>query len=1162
MSPSPARSPHLVGRVEASRVVRRALGDALAGRPTFLLIEGDPGVGRRRLLEDALEGMGQQAIRRLRLPRDHAGRPPGELLADACRRLARTVPDGPERAHLVAAVERLEHDPISAARAVRILLELVGLVTDDRVTVVEIDDPAPDDSSLPVFLAALAAALADEPVLVAVVASRAVAARGPALRAWLRDMAGDGRTRWVVLEPLDAVETGELAAAILGAPLDPGALARLVARSAGEPLVIEALLDGAVSGGDPDPVRGGSLVIPPGLRAVLHADLGDLDGAARDAVTVVAVIGRAADPRLVTATMERTRGTDEASGLAAVRVALDHRVLIRSEGSSLLAIRRPLLAEVVRDGLLPPERRTLDRAIAACLDADPSLGGTDPGGAATEAAIHWQRAGRATEALASALQAEAAHEAAEAFPEALRDRELILELLPAAQVETALPSDVELEHVLRAEAAATRAGDAAAGVRHARRALALIDPRSEPMRAAALEGDLAYHLWVDGRAEEALAAHQRAIRLVPARPPSRARAKALRKHAGALLGLGRYREAARAATVARDAARAAGALDEEGRSLDMLGMARVGTGRLSAGIAALMAAVTIARDHDPGEAHIVGCYNLAYHLLLADRPTDAIGWARQGSEAAQNAGLGERFGPYLAGVETDALTRAGRLAEAAAVVTRARRSGDPDGRSLYLVTAQIRLEVLRGRRTAAEQAEREAVAIAAEDIDFDQVAFLDVARAELALLVGEDLRALEHARAGAAALDGRDDRFVGPLVASVQARALGRLARTARTNGDLEASARWAREAASLVVGDRGTRGLAALADLVELERARIEGADRPAAWRGLARRWLAMEQPLRAADAWLREAEAWAFRGGSRRRIAGPLQRACDVAEASGAAALRGEIQTLARRCRVELDGAPQDDAAGALLRQDRAMELDPAERSILELLELGRPVSDVARTTGIPVTRVRSMLSELRARARVPSDAALLDAAARLGLVRVGPGAAAVGPRPERAERTFLFADIVGSTALLEAMGDDAWAGVRTWFDSTMRRAIAAHGGQEVDHTGDGFFVAFESGAAGLACAVEMMRTLERHRRTSGFAPALRVGIHAGEARLDGKAYVGRTVHLAARLLGIAEAGEIVASGSVVAATGWPAVGPARSVLLKGVSEPVEVMSVRWAG
>jgi class 3 adenylate cyclase len=629
-----------------------------------------------------------------------------------------------------------------------------------------------------------------------------------------------------------------------------------------------------------------------------------------------------------------------------------------------------------------------------------------------------------------------------------------------------------------------------------------------------------------------------------------------------LLGLGRYREAARAAMVARDAARAAGALDEEGRSLDMLGMARVGTGRLSTGIAALIEAVTIARDHDPGEAHIVGCYNLAYHLLLADRPIDAIAWARQGSDAAQSAGLGERFGPYLAGVETDALTRAGRLAEAAAVVTRARRSGDPDGRSLYLVTAQIRFEVLRGRRTAAEAAERAAVAIAADDIDFDQVAFLELARAELALLVGEDLRALEHARAGASALEGRDDRFVGPLVASVRARALGRLARTAHTSGDLEAATRWAREAASLVVGDRGTRGLAALADLVALERDRIEGVDRPAAWRGLARRWMMLEQPLRAADAWLREAEAWAFRGASRRRIADPLQRACDIAEASGAAALQGEIHTLARRCRVELDGAPQDDAAGALLRQDQAMELDPAERSILELLELGRPVSDVARTTGIPVTRVRSMLGELRARARVPSDAALLDAAARLGLTRVGPAATAARPRPERAERTFLFADIVGSTALLEAMGDDAWAGVRRWFDSTMRRAIAAHGGQEVDHTGDGFFVAFGSGAAGLACAVEMMRTLERQRRTSGFAPALRVGVHAGEARLDGDAYVGRTVHLAARLLGIAEAGEIVASGSVVAATGWPAVGPARSVLLKGVSEPVEVMSVRWAG
>jgi class 3 adenylate cyclase len=56
-----------------------------------------------------------------------------------------------------------------------------------------------------------------------------------------------------------------------------------------------------------------------------------------------------------------------------------------------------------------------------------------------------------------------------------------------------------------------------------------------------------------------------------------------------------------------------------------------------------------------------------------------------------------------------------------------------------------------------------------------------------------------------------------------------------------------------------------------------------------------------------------------------------------------------------------------------------------------------------------------------------------------------------------TFLFTDIVGSTALLEAIGNEAWQDLIRWHDRTLRALFAEHGGEEVDHTGDGFFVAF---------------------------------------------------------------------------------------------------------
>ncbi|MEW6272370.1 MAG: hypothetical protein AB1689_24060, partial [Thermodesulfobacteriota bacterium] len=61
------------------------------------------------------------------------------------------------------------------------------------------------------------------------------------------------------------------------------------------------------------------------------------------------------------------------------------------------------------------------------------------------------------------------------------------------------------------------------------------------------------------------------------------------------------------------------------------------------------------------------------------------------------------------------------------------------------------------------------------------------------------------------------------------------------------------------------------------------------------------------------------------------------------------------------------------------------------------------------------------------------------------------------QRVRATFVFTDIVGSTALVEAMGDEAWGYLRLWHDRALRACFAQHRGEEIDHTGDGFFVSF---------------------------------------------------------------------------------------------------------
>ena len=130
---------------------------------------------------------------------------------------------------------------------------------------------------------------------------------------------------------------------------------------------------------------------------------------------------------------------------------------------------------------------------------------------------------------------------------------------------------------------------------------------------------------------------------------------------------------------------------------------------------------------------------------------------------------------------------------------------------------------------------------------------------------------------------------------------------------------------------------------------------------------------------------------------------------------------------------------------------------------------------------------------------------------------------------KRTFMFTDIITSTDLLEPIGDDAWNELLDWHDRELRASIAQHRGEEVLHTGDGFFAAFESAADGVDSAVDIQRRLAKHRREHGFAPWVRIGLHAATATRKGTNYSGRGVHIAARVGAAAEREEILVSAAV---------------------------------
>jgi class 3 adenylate cyclase len=232
--------------------------------------------------------------------------------------------------------------------------------------------------------------------------------------------------------------------------------------------------------------------------------------------------------------------------------------------------------------------------------------------------------------------------------------------------------------------------------------------------------------------------------------------------------------------------------------------------------------------------------------------------------------------------------------------------------------------------------------------------------------------------------------------------------------------------------------------------------------------------------------------------------------------------------------------------------------------------------RDLGFPYETARSRVALGRAHLLTgDDDLARIDlGAARTAFDRLGavPDLRAVDEllrttgRPdgdrERVTRTFMFTDIVTSTDLVALIGDERWEALLAWHDRELRALFARHGGVEVSHTGDGFFVAFDRPADALEAAVAIQRQLVDHRREHGFSPSVRIGVHSAEATVEGGDFRGQGVHVAARIAAAAGAEEILVSADtvdIVDDIAFP-VSDGRPFELKGIKDPVELRSVDW--
>ena len=278
----------------------------------------------------------------------------------------------------------------------------------------------------------------------------------------------------------------------------------------------------------------------------------------------------------------------------------------------------------------------------------------------------------------------------------------------------------------------------------------------------------------------------------------------------------------------------------------------------------------------------------------------------------------------------------------------------------------------------------------------------------------------------------------------------------------------------------------------------------------------------------------------------------------------------------RLRQDSAPFESAGkqAELACAEGAVHL--AAGDLANALASCRAAAKLWKQIGSPYEAARAQVQIAEAlSARGDADAAAMELRGavatfeRLGAVREARRAINVLTNLEGAlekergavktvRRAFMFTDIVKSTDLIAVIGDEAWADVLRWHDQTLGMLFGKHRGEEVDHAGDGFLVVFPEANDAIECAIEIQRKLAEHRRAHGFAPQLRIGVHADVATYSGRHFSGKGVHKAARIASLADAGEIIATRDV--AQGRSVVGEPQTVRLKGLDEPVEVVRLAW--
>jgi DNA-binding NarL/FixJ family response regulator len=569
-----------VGRVEELGRLLGALERTEQGKPATVLLAGDAGIGKTRLLEE-LRGQAQRRGHQVLiggcLEVGDVGLPYVAVVV-ALRGFAADTEDG----RLIAAakglpgLERLlpelagEPTAVSAPGggldqlqlfdAIRALFERLS---EDAPVLVVLEDLHWADRATRDLLAFLVRTLHGRIALVASYRATGVDRHHP-LSPVLAGLIRQPNVERLELLPFGRADLATHLAAISGQHLPGAVVDQIFARSEGNPFYAEELLAAGAGEGD---VR-----LPPTLTEVLLVRIEALSQPAQQMLRVAAVAGREASHQLLAA----ATGWPEAEVERGLRDAIAGQVLVASAATESYRFRHALLQEAVYGDLLPGERTRLHATYARLLAAaDPDPAGGD--GSAAELAWHCLASHDLPGGLAALVRA--ADQAATVFApsEAFRHLTQTLELWNRVPDAAAVAGVDRVEVLVRAAEAADLSGEFRQAVGLAREAVEAVDKDAEPRRAAMLYERLSSYvidaeLEFERAKEETLATSEKAVELVPEEPPTPLRAWVAGGRARALMHARDYQGARRWGEEALAVARAAGSIGDEAQALTTLAL--------------------------------------------------------------------------------------------------------------------------------------------------------------------------------------------------------------------------------------------------------------------------------------------------------------------------------------------------------------------------------------------------------------------------------------------------------------------------------------------------------------------------------------------------------------------------------------------------------------